>query len=546
MVSYEDLEPVYIGPTWKRNADGSWLLPEKTLGWGIAAWVSTYLKDLNCTDDEVKPFIFTPEQLRWLLWWYAVDDRGVFHYRNGVLQRLKGWGKDPLLAVVSLVELCGPCRFSHWGPDGEPVGKQQAQARVVIAAVNAAQTDNTLSLFPGLMTDKFISEYKVKPQVEIIRARGGCKIEAVNSSYRALEGKRPSFMLLNETQHWVAGNYGILNYETAKGNVDKMWGPLKSRLLAITNAYLPGEDSVAERMRNAYENIQAGLASDLVNMMYDSIEAPEDADLTVECLRVIVPKIRGDAWWLDVEGIIAAVMDTTFPPAKSRRMWLNQIVAGDDKLYQPGDWDKLVRRDAAPLRLGDEIVLGFDGGRTSDETGLVAIRLSDSQVFVLGHWRPPDGLEHRRWVVDADDVDARVRAAHEAYRVVAFYADVALWESYIAAWGRKYGARYKVKPGADPVAWDMRGSQQRNTKSHERLVSSILDGKISHDGHGALRAHVLNACRRENQWGVSFGKESRQSNRKVDLYAALMLAHEALYDYGLKAPKARTGRGYFL
>jgi len=48
--------------------------------------------------------------------------------------------------------------------------------------------------------------------------------------------------------------------------------------------------------------------------------------------------------------------------------------------------------------------------------------------------------------------------------------------------------------------------------------------------------------------GVSFGKESRESPRKCDLYAALMLAHEALHDLRTrgKKTKRRTGRGYFL
>ena len=47
---------------------------------------------------------------------------------------------------------------------------------------------------------------------------------------------------------------------------------------------------------------------------------------------------------------------------------------------------------------------------------------------------------------------------------------------------------------------------------------------------------------------MSFGKESAESPRKVDLYAALLLAHEALYDYRTRGKKVRqrTGRGYFL
>jgi hypothetical protein len=37
-------------------------------------------------------FSLTLEQLRFLLWWYAIDESGRFVYQSGVLQRLKGWG----------------------------------------------------------------------------------------------------------------------------------------------------------------------------------------------------------------------------------------------------------------------------------------------------------------------------------------------------------------------------------------------------------------------------------------------------------------------
>jgi hypothetical protein len=81
------LEPTYLGPTWQKNEDGSWKLPEYTLGWQIAGWCAMYLRAKGGGG-----WRFTPEQLRFILWWYAVDERGEFVYRTGVLQRLKGWG----------------------------------------------------------------------------------------------------------------------------------------------------------------------------------------------------------------------------------------------------------------------------------------------------------------------------------------------------------------------------------------------------------------------------------------------------------------------
>lgn len=86
-------EPVCIGPTWKRDNAGEFILPALTIGWQVVKWVGD-----NLLSDEVddlgapKPFRLTREQVRFLLWFYAVDERGRFVYRNAVLQRLKGWG----------------------------------------------------------------------------------------------------------------------------------------------------------------------------------------------------------------------------------------------------------------------------------------------------------------------------------------------------------------------------------------------------------------------------------------------------------------------
>lgn len=86
-------EPVCIGPTWRRDDVGRFVLPELTIGWQVIKWVGD-----NLLSDEVddlghpKPFSLTHEQVRFLLHFYAVDERGRFVYRNAVLQRLKGWG----------------------------------------------------------------------------------------------------------------------------------------------------------------------------------------------------------------------------------------------------------------------------------------------------------------------------------------------------------------------------------------------------------------------------------------------------------------------
>lgn len=542
----EALEPSFLGPTWDTDAAG-WVLPDRnrTLGWHIAGWCHEFL-----LGPEGEPWVFTPEQFRLLLWWFAFDDNGDFLYRRGVIQRIKGWGKDPLLAVICVVEMVGPSRVVRQplGPpqedrDGFAIGQPLPTAWVQVAAVSRDQTRNTMALMPSLMSKHFIKTYNVKPGIERIRANGGKQVlEAVTSSPRTLEGNRATFIVLNETHHWIRGNKGHEMYNVIWGNATKMDG----RYLAITNAYLPGEDSIAERMRDAYDKIVEGRA---VNngFLYDSIEAHAATPLTPDALRIVLPKIRGDAGWLKVETIIAAIMDTTVSPARSRRMWLNQIVAEEDAVVGPGEWDALKDEDTV-LRPGEAIVLGFDGAKSDDSTCLVAIRIEDRCAFVLALEEKPEGPRGEGWEVNKAKVDSAVRNAFNLYNVKAFYADVAYWESHIDQWAEDYREGLAIKASErNAVAWDMRQALKKVTYAHERLLQAIIDGTLKHDGDLRLRRHVMNARRRENVYGVSFSKESPESAKKVDAYAALMIAHEALTDYRTRGKKerTRTNRGYF-
>lgn len=537
------LDHTYLGPTWQRDENGKWLLPEHTLGWEIAGWCAEFLQADDSTDEDPKAWKFTKEQLRFILWWYAVDEHGIFIYQTGVLQRLKGWGKDPLLAVICLVEFVGPSRFAGWDETGAPIGRAHPNSWVQVAAVSKDQTKNTMKVFPTIMTQHLITTYDIDPGIEMIRAQQGRKvIESVTSSPKSLEGGRATFVVLNETQWWIEGNQGHEMYSVIDGNVTKSKGGT-ARYLAICNAYVPGMDSVGERMRYAHSLIAEGKAED-THELYDTIEAHPAVPLHPIALRIVLPIIRGDAWWLDPEVIIRSVTKLSLTISGSRRKWLNQIVAAEDALYTETDANET--KVETYLLPGTEIVLGFDGGRTDDSTALVGIRVSDGVAFPLGVWEPPEGATE--WEVDVDSVDSKVHEIHRIYSVLGFFADVALWESFIRDWGRKYGETYAVKamPTKDPIAWDMRRSEDVVTKAHERLMAGVLDRKAcwSEANDPALgatfRRHMLNTYRATNNHGVSFRKESRESKRKVDLYAAWMLAYEALNEYRLRGKKKQV------
>ncbi|MCZ1017730.1 hypothetical protein O1M07_26840 [Streptomyces albulus] len=142
----------------------------------------------------------------------------------------------------------------------------------------------------------------------------------------------------------------------------------------------------------------------------------------------------------------------------------------------PEDWDACAVDDR--LADGDAVTLGFDGGRTDDATALVAIRVRDRLIAPLGVWEKPDGPAGDGWEVDRPAVDGAVRNALERYDVQAFFADVALWESYVDAWSEDYRDRLVIKASPQSaVGRDMRGGLQELTLANERLVAAVEDGQ---------------------------------------------------------------------
>lgn len=524
------VSPVCIGPTWQRDPDtGKFVLPYRTLGWDVIRWAGEKLQH-----EDGSPWRYTPEQARFVLWWYAVDEHDRFLYRDGVFQRMKGHGKDPLGATLCAIEFVGPCRVDPegravkdpWGNE-HPAGVSLPQAWVQTAAVSITQTKNTMTLFPTYFTKEALEEYQISLGKEIIYAHHGAqRLEAVTSSPRTLEGARSTFVLRNETHHWIASNEGHEMDRVIARNLAKSREG-QARALSITNAYEPGEESVAELARETWENVQLGKVVD-TGMLYDSLEAPPEAKLAIDEAPTVLEAVRGDSKWLDIDRIVNEILDPRNAPSQSRRFYYNQIVAAEDAWVTPQQWDALADRETKVAE-GELIALGFDGSLTDDHSALIGCRIEDGFVFKLGIWDP----EQFHNEAPRELIDARVRECFRFYDVVAFFSDLHPWESYVDAWDRDF-KKTLCAPATNKhsVAWDMRANQKAFTlEGVERLHNEIAEGALRHDGDKLVRQHVHNARRRPNAWGVSFGKEHRESSRKVDSVAAIILARMARRAY---------------
>lgn len=496
---------------------GNRMCEHRTLGWGILRWTRE-----NFRED----WEYTPSQVRTILRWYEIDEHGKFVYLEGCLQLAKGTGKGPFFATLAAIEFVGPCRFDYFDEQGRAVGKHADEPWVQLFAVNIDQVKNVTLTLHSLFHPDAMTRYSIDPGQERYHARHEdgtfCLLEAKTASYRSAEGGRPSALFLDEVWHFNESNGGHLVYTTAVANAAKVGG----KILSATNAYVVGEDSVAERIHTAWRKQQDGKQRK-TSLYYEARSAHPDFDIEdEESLRAAIKAAYGDAYWADFDAILNQCYGGVITQEEILRKYCNLITASADSLIDPVAWGKC--EVDTELRNGDQITLGLDGGEADDATALVAMRVRDCYVQPIAIWEKPDGPEAKHWKVDKDEVSNMVDWVFRTYKVTAFFADTAFWETYVSQWSEQYGPRLTVKPtGKSHVAYDMRGNQREITTLNMALVGAVENQKVSHNGHFGLKRHVENTKRRHNKFGVSFGKASRDSSYKVDAYAATLLSYIA-------------------
>lgn len=535
-------EPVRIGPTWDWNAERGWLFPEHSMGWEMLGWCGYWLRDKTGQEWQ-----FTPEQARFALHYDAIDETGRLLHRTAVLQRLKGWGKDPFACALSSHRAFGPTIFDHWGEDGQPVGRDDPGAWIQVVAVSKSQTANTMKCFPWMLSPEARKRFAIQTGRDNVWGLGDTRhIQAATSNYLAIEGNPVTQAIRNEPQNWNNSNQGHDLAGAIDGNSTKIPDG-QGRILDIENAFRPGEDSVAERVRFAWEATQAtedrAATKRSFGLMFDSLEAHPAAPLTAEAAPEVLETVRGDSHWLDIPAMVESIVNGSNSPSESRRKWYNQTIAAADAWTTAQQFDDCYR-DENP-EPGDAVLMFGDGSKSDDNTAVFGCRISDGMVFPIGIWVPEtyksNGREYnspinralvdhevRRWLTDYDvwgfwfdPSDARDDETGERY-----------WEPYCDAWANDYATKLRrlsaVKTGVSQhhVIWDMRNPQHLKafTETCERTVTDLKDKSLFHNcqtpnkpGLGVLaRQHVLNLRRRPNKFGVSVGKEHRESRKKID------------------------------
>lgn len=526
-------------------------IPEFTLGWEVVRWAGKYLRHPNGPRAGL-PWEFVESQVRFLLHWYALDEDGNWLYHHGVRRLAKGSGKSPFAALLSLAELCAPVRLKDFDPKspGGVIGKPVDMPLVQIAATAESQTANTMRMVRAFAPkgSRIVHEFALDPgKTKYYKAPEGT-LEVITSSSTAAEGAESSYCVADETEHWKSSNGGPELAATLQDNLTKSG----SRMLETCNSWIPGIGSVAEASWDAWVAQEEGKTRGESRILYDARVAPPDTDMADEgSLRSALEFVYEDCFWQKIRPIMERIWDPRSRPDDSKRKYLNWPTAAQDAWMTPQAWSSI----ADPGELvadGEEIVAFFDGSKSRDATALMGCRVSDGYTFTLGVWEP-DTTHDTESVVPVTEVDAAVERMFDRWQVLAFFADVKEWEGFTkVTWPARYADKllvHAVPEGKDPqaIAWDMRARTYDFTLAAELTETEINERAFRHDGDARVARHVGNARRRPNRWGVSIGKESPDSPKKIDA-AVCVIGARMVRRLVLASPKykrkktSRTGR----
>lgn len=501
---------------------------------------------------------------------YAHDETGRRLYDTVVISRAKGRAKSELAGFIGLAEAFAPVRFAGWAEGGEvyewrdfryvyepgePMGRPVTYPFIRCLATEESQSGNTYDNINFNLEHGPLAEDLPSGTAGLTRIflPGGGEVRPSTAAAASRDGGKETLGVFDEPHLYITPELRQM-YRTVDRNLRKRRAAAPWALLTST-MYQPGENSVLEKLHERAKLIAEGKTRES-RLLLDHREAPAEVDMTsLESMTAALREVYGPfADALDLRGIVEnEFWNIEKDPEESRRYFMNQPTAARDAWTTHPEWAACARPDIV-VPDSDPVVLFFDGSKSDDATALVGCRVSDGHVFVIDCWEKPRGPAGEGWLVDRADVDRVVRATFEQRTVVAFFGDVAEFETYIDEWAQEFGERLVIQAtvgrSAHPVAWDMRGHVRDFTEACKRMAIDITEGAVTHDGDSRLQRHILNARRRPNKYGVSIAKEGRESPKKIDLAVCaigarmvrrMLLASPAWAKWNT-GPKKRPGR----
>jgi phage terminase large subunit-like protein len=429
----------------------------------------------------------------------------VIHpYQVRIVKDLLDGSPPPVQAVVSMPRGNGKtalvAMLAVWHVLTTPGGRVAIVAtREEQALVPFRQALDIIAASPVLA--RYAVRHSSSRSERIVCPSLGSEVQALPSTVRGLQGKRPSLALIDEVGFIDDGVWSALALGLGKHKHSLLvgWGT-------------PGFDrGIMWRLRSA------ALSPDPPRgLVYHEIAAPPGSEADPYDPRVIRaanPAVR--AGFLDLEAIRANAPTETRADFLTFRLGL--WASREEAWVRAEDWSLLAVDDTLPPD-GSVVHLGFDGsvgGPKRDTTALVGAH--GDRIFVLGYWEPPAGAP-KDWRVPRAEVMATIDRALTRWRG-SLQADPWHWRRELEELTDRYGER---------IVEQNTGARTRFGPMVDRFATSVRLGTLVHDGNDDLRDHVLGAVAEPGPLGTVIHKDIRLQHRApIDLAVAAALAHDA-------------------
>lgn len=457
----------------------------------------------------------------------------AFFYRRSQVVAPQKTGKGPWTAAICALEGVGPVVFNGWASGGEvydcrdyacgcgwtyeyepnePMAIPWPTPLIQLTAFSVEQTDNVYRPLQSMIRNGPLGD-TMRVGEEFIRLPGEGKIEVVTSSAQSRLGAPITFALQDETGIWTVANKMDRVATTQRRGAAGMQG----RTMETTNAWDPGEDSVAQRTSESrVEDIFKFHRQPPASLSYKN-----KADR-----RKIHRIVYSGSAHVDLDAIEAEAAELLEKdPAQAERFFGNRIVYGAGAWLEGDTWDARAEPRAVPDKTA--IVIGFDGSDTDDWTALRA-ETEDGYQFTPTYgpsgrptiWNPAEFSGQ----IPRDEVDAAVDEIFTRFRVVRMYVDPPHWESEIDVhWGPKYGTQRVTR-------WETYVPKRMHAAS-ERLFTDVakVNTTFTHDADPITALHVRNA-RKLARPGQRYVLGKPTQTQKIDAIIASIICHEAAAD----------------
>lgn len=413
--------------------------------------------------------------------WQAETVRDLFgadRPRVAYVQVPRKNGKTRLAAAVALLEACLKERRHVYAISDSEKNLKSTMMRELRDIVGAS---------PDLRDSVHVFQHHFEvPQT-------GSFIEARPGNFAASQGINPHLVLFDEVHLQKNGDVWSGMQMAGAARADAL-------LLGVTT---PGYD-VTSLAHDLYQSATAGDPT-----LYSRIfEADPAADIDDEAAwRQANPCFDRPGF---AEGL--RFDRARLPEHEFRRYRLGQWTATDQAWLPYGAWAACGAAGRPVPPPGTKVWLGFDGSYSSDSTALVGVT-EDAHVFVVGAWENPG---RKGWRVPRREVMERVTEAFDTWNVATMFCDPPYWESEIAEWQARWGARVLEFPTF---------SRARMAPACTVFYAAVMEGALTHDGDPRLARHVSNAVVKSTPMGDVITKVDKDSPAKIDLAVAAVIAH---------------------